>query len=318
MYLTWANWGKNRDCGRSCMSAPGAVHSRALSPMHEQHGGGKELGKLPALRYQAHLPACVFCHKAVCHSEKCCVPSQPDALHWSHGSDGLVAGPGGLNDFMIWSQGSGGNFLSSPLENGKYWKNGMKKTLRSSVERNDNFLILVEMEDGRSASGTRQHFTRGLRNSGEVQEDLSSLSCVGARRQLVGTWEQRQAEPCSPLAAQGQRWLGLGSAGSGRRGSAVCQVSIISWNTSDVLWKLIVCNWQGPAASAVTGAYCRCQHNLWGWSSEHSPREGLSVRQLQWNPAWLGPIGKFCISSWKSNNLVLRNTFLLCASTQSK
>lgn len=158
MYLTWANWGKNRDCGRSCMSAPGAVHSRALSPMHEQHGGGKELGKLPALRYQAHLPACVFCHKAVCHSEKCCVPSQPDALHWSHGSDGLVAGPGGLNDFMIWSQGSGGNFLSSPLENGKYWKNGMKKTLRSSVERNDNFLILVEMEDGRSASGTRQHF----------------------------------------------------------------------------------------------------------------------------------------------------------------
>lgn len=70
------------------------------------------------------------------------------------------------------------------------------------------------------------------RNSGEVQGDLSSLNCVGARRQLVSTSEQRQADPCSPCAAHGAEMAGAGqcSAGSGRCGSAVHQVTG-EWNS---------------------------------------------------------------------------------------
>lgn len=81
------------------------------------------------------------------------------------------------------------------------------------MERNGKFLILVEIRawnGGRQTPGTGQLFRRGLRNSGEVQGDLSSLNCVGARRQLVSTSEQRQADPCSPCAAHGAEMAGAG------------------------------------------------------------------------------------------------------------
>lgn len=225
------------------------------------------------------------------------------------------------------------------------------------MERNGKFLILVEIRawnGGRQTPGTGQLFRRGLGTQVKCRGTWAHWTVLVQGGSLWAHQSKGRQTLVAHVLPMGQRWLGLGSAvqalgdvgaqcisslGNGTVASAEMPPMSYenSWHTTDKplfllllvhlgyslfcivkeqrRWALQPQQSQERIADASTTSEGKA---LTGdTSSEHSLR-GWAVRQLQWNPAWLGPIRKFCISGWKSNNLVLRNTLLLCASTQSK